>query len=339
MSRAVLVTGGAGFVGSHVCKALQNEGYLPVVFDNLSHGHRWAVRYGPLEIGDIHNTQRLSEAIERHRPIAVMHFASDIAVGESIADPGKYYRNNLMGTLSLLLAMREAGLSALVFSSSAAVYGNPLRLPLDEDHPLAPVSPYGATKQMCERMIADFAAAHGLNAVSLRYFNAAGADPDGELGEEHEPETHLIPLVLEVAAGFRAAVDIFGDGYPTHDGTCVRDYVHVADLAKAHVLALRKLDSRPGAVAYNLGTGSGNTVMEVVRTVRRVTLRDVPVRIAPRRIGDPAVLLAEGTRARADLGWVPQYTDLDQIVRHAWRWYRRMSRGFELTAVPNSKTA
>jgi UDP-arabinose 4-epimerase len=306
---------------------------MPVVFDNLSHGHRWAVRYGPLEIGDILNTQRLVEAIRRHRPIAAMHFASCIAVGESVADPAKYYRNNVAGTLSLLDAMREARLHKLVFSSSAAVYGNPLRLPLGEDHPQAPVSPYGATKHMCERMIDDFAAAHDFSAVSLRYFNAAGADPDGELGEEHEPETHLIPLVLEVAAGLRAAVEIYGDGYPTHDGPCVRDYVHVADLAAAHVLALHKLETGTGSLAYNLGTGSGNTVMEVVRAVRRVTGREVPVRVVPRRAGDPAVLLADGTRARSELGWSPQYTDLDDIVRHAWRWYRGVRRGFELRTV------
>jgi len=339
MSRAVLVTGGAGFVGSHVCKALQKEGYLPVAYDNLSHGHRWAVRYGPLEIGDILNTQRLVEALHRHRPIAIMHFASCIAVGESMSDPGKYYRNNITGTLSILEAMCDTGPRRLVFSSSAAVYGNPLRLPLDEDHPQAPVNPYGATKQACERMIADFAAAHDFRTVALRYFNAAGADPDGELGEEHQPETHLIPLVLEVAAGMRAAVDVFGDGYPTHDGTCVRDYVHVSDLATAHVLALRKLESGSGSIAYNLGTGSGNTVMEVVRTVRRVSGREVPVRIAPRRAGDPAVLLADGSRARDELGWSPRYTDLDEIVRHAWRWYRGVRRGFEMNALSGSKTA
>jgi len=339
MTRAVLVTGGAGFVGSHVCKALQREGYLPVVFDNLSHGHRWAVRYGPLEIGDILNTQRLVEVLWRHRPMAVMHFASCIAVGESMADPGKYYRNNVTGTLSLVEAMRETGTRKLVFSSSAAVYGNPLHLPLDEDHPQAPVSPYGASKQMCERIIADFGAAHEFSTVALRYFNAAGADPDGELGEEHEPETHLIPLVLEVAAGLRAAIDIYGDAYPTHDGTCVRDYVHVTDLAQAHVLALRKLDTGSGSLAYNLGTGSGNTVMEVIRTVRRVTGRDVPVRVAPRRPGDPAILLADGTRARKDLGWSPQYTDIDDIVRHAWRWYRGVRRGVELRSVRNTKLA
>jgi UDP-arabinose 4-epimerase len=333
MARAVLVTGGAGFVGSHVCKALHKEGYLPIVFDNLSHGHRWAVRYGPLEIGDILNTQRLVEALRRHRPTAVMHFASCISVGESVADPGKYYRNNVTGTLSLLEAMRETATRQLVFSSSAAVYGNPLRLPLDEEHPQAPVSPYGASKQMCERMISDFASAHEFSTAALRYFNAAGADPDGELGEEHEPETHLIPLVLEVAAGLRAAVDVFGDAYPTHDGTCVRDYVHVTDLAQAHVLALRKLDTGTGSLAFNLGTGNGNTVMEVVRTVRRVTGREVPVRMAPRRAGDPAVLLADGSRARTELGWAPQYTDLDDIVRHAWRWYRGVRRGFELRAV------
>lgn len=339
MTDAVLVTGGAGFVGSHVCKALQKQGYLPVVFDNLSHGHRWAVRYGPLEIGDILNTPRVVEVMRRHQPLAVMHFASCISVGESVADPGKYYRNNVAGTLSLLEAMREAGVRKLVFSSSAAVYGNPLRLPLDEDHPHAPVSPYGATKHACERMIDDFAAAHRFSAASLRYFNAAGADPDGELGEEHEPETHLIPLVLEVAAGLRAAVDVFGNGYPTHDGTCVRDYVHVTDLASAHVLALRKLDTGTGSIAYNLGTGCGNTVMEVVRAVRRVTGREVPVRTAPRRAGDPAILLADGTRARKELGWAPEYTDLDDIVRHAWRWYRGVRRGFEPRPMQTTKFA
>jgi UDP-arabinose 4-epimerase len=332
-AQAVLVTGGAGFVGSHTCKALRQQGFVPVVYDNLSHGHRAAVKWGPLEIGDIAERDRLAAVLRHYKPVALMHFASDIAVGESVADPGKYYRNNVAGTLSILEALRAHGPMRLVFSSSAAVYGNPQRLPLTEDHPQLPVNPYGATKYFCERMIRDFADAHHLGAIALRYFNAAGADPDGELGEEHEPETHLIPLILEAAAGERPAIDIFGDHYPTHDGTCVRDYVHVTDLASAHVLALRRLLERgPGATAYNLGTGTGNTVMEVVRAARRVTGRKIATRIDDPRSGDPAILLADGTRATKELGWRPVHTDIDEIVRHAWRWRQGVERRLAATA-------
>jgi len=318
--RTVLVTGGAGYVGSHACKALAQAGYLPVVYDNLSRGHAWAVKWGGLERGDLLNPVRLAAVIRKHRPFAVMHFAALAYVGESVDDPLRYYRNNVGGTIHLLEAMRDGGVDRLVFSSSGSVYGVPERVPIPEKHAQRPVNPYGHSKRLVEQMLSDCAATYGLRSVSLRYFNAAGADPEGEIGEAHDPETHLIPLVLEAAAGLRPRLTIHGTDYPTRDGTCMRDYVHVADLADAHVLALRYLASNRGAAAFNLGNGEGFTVREVIDTARRLTGRKIPLRAGPRRPGDPPALVANATSARRELGWKPCYPDLEAIIDTAWRW-------------------
>ncbi len=320
MAQTILVTGGAGYIGSHVCKALAKAGFRPVAYDNLIQGHRWAVRWGPLELGELSDGDRLDAVIAAHRPAAVMHFAAHIAAGESVDDPGKYYDNNVSGLLSLLAAMRRGGVDRLVFSSTAAVYGTPRYAPIDEGHPQEPINPYGASKMMAERVLADFAHAHGIRTAALRYFNAAGADPDGEIGEAHDPETHLIPIVLETAAGLRPEVVVFGDRYATADGTCVRDYVHVADLADAHVRALRWLADRTGAHAFNLGNGEGFSVRQVIEAARRVTSRPIRARVEAAREGDPATLVADASHARAVLGWRPRYHSLDTQLSHAWRW-------------------
>lgn len=320
----VLVTGGAGYIGSHACKALAKAGHLPITYDNLVHGHREAVRWGPLVEGDIADRERLDAAIAEFRPDAVMHFAAYAYVGESVTDPGKYYRNNVAGSLTLLEAMRDHRIDRLVFSSTCATYGVPQYTPIDEAHPQAPINPYGASKLAVERMIADFSAAHGLRAISLRYFNAAGADPEGEIGECHDPETHLIPLALAAALGRIPELAVFGDDYETEDGTCVRDYVHVSDLADAHVLALGALaDAAPGARACNLGNGNGYSVSQVISAVERLTGHSVPVRIGPRRAGDPARLVSASSCAANDLGWRPQLGEMDQIIASAWNWARR----------------
>src|SRR5258708_2631399 len=304
---AVVVTGGAGYIGSHVCKALAAAGYRPVTCDDLSTGHSWAVRWGPMERGDVADGRRLSAVLRLYRPVAIIHLAGRIIASESVADPAAYYASNLLATWTLLESMRSNAVDRIVFSSSAAVYGEPESTPMAEDHPQRPVSPYGASKLMVERILGDFAAAYGLRSASLRYFNAAGADPSGELGEAHPVETHLIPLVLEAATGRLPHVSICGTDYPTRDGTCLRDYVHVSDLASAHVLALRHLAEKPGAHAFNLGGGEGATVREVVETARRVTGRRIAVRLQPRRPGDPAALLADSTRARRPLGSPPAH--------------------------------
>ena len=320
----VLVTGGAGYIGSHACKALAKAGHVPVVYDNLVYGHREAVRWGPLVEGDIADRARLDAVIREYRPEAVMHFAAYAYVGESVADPGKYYRNNVAGSLALFEAMRDHGIGRLVFSSTCATYGLPQYTPMDERHPQRPINPYGASKLMVERMIGDFAGAHGLRAISLRYFNAAGADPDGEIGEDHSPETHLIPLALAAALGSIPQLTIFGEDYDTDDGTCVRDYVHVSDLADAHVLALAALDANePGLRAYNLGNGRGHSVREVVRSVERVTGGKVPLTVGPRRDGDPPRLVSAAALATSELGWTPQYSSIDQVVATAYAWMRR----------------
>lgn len=317
----VLVTGGAGFVGSHTCKALARSGYRSIVYDDLSNGLRGAVRWGPLEVGSIEDEGRLTEVMRRHQPVAVLHFAAFIEAGESVRAPDRFYRNNVAGTLTLLRAMRSVGLSQLVFSSTAAVYGNPDCSPIPENHPLRPVTPYGRSKLMVEQILADHDAAFGLRCTTLRYFNAAGADPDGELGENHSPETHLIPLVLQAAYGHRPDIAVFGTDYDTPDGTCVRDYVHVADLADAHVLGLRRLLGGGDSVVANLGTGQGFSVREVIDCVGRVTGRPITVRVAPRRPGDPARLVADATLARQILGWRPNHPSLDSQIRHAaTRW-------------------
>ncbi|GHC05697.1 UDP-glucose 4-epimerase GalE [Thermomonas carbonis] len=322
----VLVTGGAGYIGSHACKALASAGYVPVAYDNLVHGHRWSVKWGPLEQGDIADRTRLDDVLARYRPVAVMHFAAHAYVGESVTNPGKYYRNNVAGTLTLLEAMRDHAIDKLVFSSTCATYGVPQHLLLTEEHPQHPINPYGASKLMVERMLADFDAAHGLRSVCLRYFNAAGADPDGEIGECHDPETHLIPLVLDAASGKRADITVFGSDYDTPDGTCIRDYIHVGDLAGAHVLALQALEAGAASAAYNLGNGQGFSVRQVIDAAQRITGRAIPITIADRRAGDPPVLVGDATRIRDALGWSPRHADLDDMIASAWRWQQARER-------------
>jgi UDP-arabinose 4-epimerase len=320
----VLVTGGAGYVGSHVCLALSEAGSRPVVYDNFSRGHRWAVRFGPVEEGELADGRRLADAFARHRPVAVLHLAALTYVGESMAEPALYYRNNVAGTLTLLEAMRAAGVGPIVFSSTAAVYGTPRTMPIPETAPLDPVNPYGASKLMAERLLADFVRAYSFRAAALRYFNAAGADPKARIGEDHRPETHLVPLALDAAAGRRAAISVFGEDYPTADGTCVRDYIHVLDLAEAHVRTLSRLIAaeEPRFLAFNLGTGAGASVREVIDAAQRIVGRPIARERAPRRDGDPPVLVADPSRAMAELGWRPTRAGLDDQIGDAWRWHR-----------------
>jgi UDP-glucose 4-epimerase len=317
----VLVCGGAGYIGVHMVKRLADEGHRVTVFDNFSTGHRDAVQWGDLFEGDLLDIASLRRAVAGSRIDAVMHFAALSLVGESMRDPYAYYRNNVAGTLNLLEVMREASVSQLVFSSTAAVYGNTQVSSVDESQPLAPINPYGASKAMVERMLVDAVTAYGLRSVSLRYFNAAGADPSGEIGESHSPETHLVPNVLKAALN-GMPVRIFGDDYLTHDGTCVRDYVHVNDLAHAHLLALEHLSGNAGAHAFNLGNGTGFSVLEVVEAARRVTGMQIACKREPRRVGDPPILVASCEAAHHVLGWQPAYTDLGAIVETAWRWHR-----------------
>ena len=319
----ILVTGGAGYVGSHACKALATAGHTPVVYDNLSRGHREFARWGPLEVGDLGEAAKLDAVFARHRIDAVMHFAALAYVGESVEQPALYYRNNVGGTLELLEAMRRAGVGLMVFSSTCATYGVPERMPITEDLPQQPINPYGATKLMIERVLRDYEPAYGLRSVALRYFNAAGCDPDGEVGEDHEPETHLIPRVLMAADGMLPRIDVFGTDYPTPDGTCLRDYIHVADLADGHVRALDYLQRGGASSAINLGTGRAFSVREVIAAAGRVTGRRIPVHEGPRRAGDPPVLVADATRARTLLGFAPRYSEIEPIVETAWRWHKR----------------
>ncbi len=324
----VLVTGGAGYIGSHACKALQRAGARVVVYDNFVAGHRGAVRFGELVEGDIADVGAVRAAIARHGVSAVMHFAAFLDVGESVRDPARYYRNNVVGALGVLEAMAAERVSALVFSSTCATYGEPIETPIGETHPQRPINSYGETKLAIERALPHFERAYGIHAIALRYFNAAGADPDGEIGEDHAPEIHLIPRALEAAAG-GAPVEIFGDDYPTPDGTCLRDYVHVSDLADAHVLALETILETRKSGAYNLGTGRPHSVREVIHTVEQVTGRAVPHAIGPRRPGDPAVLYAAPHKAQQALHWTPKLATLDAIVRTAWQWHRAHPRGYE----------
>jgi len=320
----ILVTGGAGFIGSHACKALARAGHEPVVLDNLRTGHRWAARYGPFVHGDILETERLAATITEHGVTAVMHFAALAYVGESISRPDLYYRTNVAGTLSLLDAMRLAGVSRIVFSSSCATFGN-LDRPISERDAQNPINPYGASKLMAERLLQDYAAAFGIGSVALRYFNAAGSDPEGELGEVHDPETHLLPIALQVAAGARAHLAVFGTDYPTADGTCVRDYIHVCDLADAHAAALNVLEDGRFK-AFNLGNGNGFSVRQVIDRVSAVTGREVAWRAAPRRPGDPPSLVADAAVAHRELGWTPRYPSLDDMIAHAWAFMTSSAR-------------
>lgn len=319
----VLVTGGAGYVGSHACKALAAAGYVPVTYDDLSTGHADLVKWGPLEEGALADGEHLAGVIARIRPVAVLHFAARSLVGESVRDPAATYRVNVASTLTLLEVIRRFGIEVLVFSSSCATYGLPNRLPITEDTVQAPINPYGWSKLMVERLLADFGAAYGLQWACLRYFNAAGADEEAETGEDHRPETHLIPRALLAAAGEVAALELFGTDWPTPDGTCIRDYVHVSDLARWHVAALDHLLAGKGSVALNLGTGRGWSVRQVLDAVERVTGRPVPVRAVARRAGDPPVLVADPGRARALLGAKPRFADIEPIVDTAWRFLQR----------------
>lgn len=321
--RNVLVTGGAGYIGSHTCKALASAGFTPVAFDNLVHGHRWAVRWGPLVEADLADRGALERALREHDIGAVIHFAAYAYVGESMADPGKYFRNNVAHTLNLLDAMQSAGVAQIVFSSTCAIYGVPQQLPITEDHPQQPVNPYGESKRFVERVLHWHGVANGLRWLALRYFNAAGADPDGEIGEDHEPETHLIPLAIDVALGRRAELQVMGTDYATPDGTAVRDYVHVGDLADAHLKALRHLQAGGAPVALNLGTGRGHSVRDVVAMVEQTTGRSVTCREVGRRAGDPPELVAAPGRAREVLGWEARMSDLRHIVQTATRWHRQ----------------
>ncbi|SET81474.1 UDP-glucose 4-epimerase GalE [Oceanicella actignis] len=322
----ILVTGGAGYIGAHACKALRAAGHEPVALDDLRTGWREAVRFGPLIEADLNDLDATRAALAQARPDAVMHFAALSNVGESVRSPGLYWRNNVGGSLNLLEAMVETGVRAIVFSSTAATYGEPDVELIDEDQPQRPINPYGASKLAVERMLDDFEAAHGLRTAALRYFNVAGADPEAEIGERHQPETHLIPLVLDAAAGAREALSIFGRDYDTPDGTCVRDYVHVWDLIEAHLLALERLMGGARGIRLNLGVGRGHSVREVIEAAERVLGRRVPVRDAPRRPGDPSRLVCDGSRARAELGWEPRLSTLERMIADAWRW--RCSGGF-----------
>ncbi|MEW6424879.1 MAG: UDP-glucose 4-epimerase GalE [Bacillota bacterium] len=324
----VLVTGGAGYIGSHTVKELVKAGHRVTVLDNLSKGHRAAVRNAAFIQAGLTNKNFLTELLRAQKIEAVMHFAASSLVGESMQRPAVYYQNNVVNGLNLLEAMREAGVPYFVFSSTAAVYGEPVQTPITEDHPALPTNPYGATKLAVEEALAWYYRAYGLKYISLRYFNAAGADPDGDLGEDHDPETHLIPLVLKAALGQLPAVKVFGSDYPTPDGTCIRDYIHVTDLAAAHVLALEALAEGKKSAVYNLGSGNGYSVLEVIETAGRVTGSRLPKIFTARRPGDPAVLVASSEKIRRELGWKPRYGDLPTIIETAWRWHRHHPRGY-----------
>jgi len=326
---AVLVAGGAGYIGSYMCKLLADKGYLPVVLDDFSMGHRQATRWGVVVEARIADQDALETLFARYPIAAVMHFAAFAYVGESVTRPDKYYENNVAQTIGLLgFLARRCTVPPFIFSSTCATYGEPESIPIAEDHPQRPINPYGRSKRMVEQILDDFSMAHGLRSVVLRYFNAAGADPEGQVGEDHRPETHLIPLVLQTALGRRASVDVYGDDYPTADGTCVRDYIHIHDLAQAHLLALEKLRDGFAGGSYNLGNGNGYSVLDVIETARRVTGKPIAVNRCPRRQGDPAALVGASEKAVAQLGWQQRFNDLEQIIATAWRWHRTHPDGY-----------
>jgi len=327
MPRYILVTGGAGFIGSHICKALSRAGMTPVTYDNLSTGHADSVRWGPLIRGELADAAMLRRTLAEFSPDCVIHCGANAYVGESVDMPRKYYRNNVVGSLTLLEACLDQDIDRIVFSSSCATYGVPDSLPIREESPRLPVNPYGRTKLIFEMALEDFAAAYGIRFAALRYFNAAGADPDGELAERHDPETHLIPRALLAAAGRLERLDIFGTDYATEDGTCVRDYIHVSDLAQAHLAAVNHLMADGGSLSVNLGSGRGTSVREILEAIHRASGREVPVRYRSRRIGDPPILFANTARAKAELGFVPVFSDIDTIIRTAGPTF-----GLEMTA-------
>ena len=319
----ILITGGAGYIGSHVGALLDERGYTVLTYDNLSKGHRDAVLQGDLVVGDLADTALLDKTIQDFSPDAVMHFAAFIEVGESVREPLKYYNNNAANSINLLSSMEKFGVRRLIFSSTAAVYGNPERSLITEDSPMKPINPYGQAKTFVEKVLQDASAAKGLRYVALRYFNAAGADPRGRIGERHDPESHLIPLILKTAAGRRKSIEIYGTDYPTYDGTCIRDFIHVMDLADAHLLALQYLLEDGGSDVFNCGYGHGYSVREVIETARTVTGITIPAIHAERRPGDPAVLVADSMKLKKKLKWMPRYDDLEYIIRTAWEWERK----------------
>ena len=328
----ILVTGGAGYIGAHCCKELASRGHHPITLDNLVYGHRRAVRWGPFYEGDLADRKMLDTIFEKERIEAVMHFAAFAYVGESMSEPQKYYGNNLRNTIGLLDVMLAHRVKHFIFSSTCATYGDPQYVPIDEEHPRLPISPYGKSKYMIEEILADYSDAYGLQFISLRYFNAAGADPEGEIGEDHTPETHLIPLVLDVAAGRSSAVQVFGADYETEDGTCVRDYIHVSDLAAAHVLALEYLLQSSPSDFINLGSGTGFTVLQVIEAAESITGRKIRTTAAQRRPGDPPVLLASNDKACRILGWKPRSSHLEEIIQTAWNWHKDLDRPVDETA-------
>jgi len=321
--KTIFVTGGAGYVGSHCCKEFAAQGWNVVVYDNLSRGWRDLARWGELVEGDILDRDALQSALTAAKPDVLAHFAALTYVGESVEDPALYYRNNTLGTFNILESMRAVGVDKMIFSSTAATYGVPHQVPMPEDHPQQPINPYGWSKLMVERMMDDYARAYGLRFASLRYFNAAGASPDGEIGERHEPETHVIPLAAKGALSSDYAFTIFGDDFDTRDGTCVRDYIHVCDLGRAHAAAAKYLMDGGAAEFFNLGTGEGTTVKEIADAIEKVSGRPLPRKIGPRRAGDPAVLVASNAKAKAKLGWEPTQSSVDEIVQSAWNWAQK----------------
>ena len=324
----VLVTGGAGYVGSHAARLLASQGHEIWVYDNLVFGHGAAVAPGRLIVGDLLDRGKVEEVLRAKRIDAVMHFAAFAYVGESVTDPAKYYHNNVIGTISLMEAMRAVSVSRIVFSSTCATYGEPEHVPIRENQPQRPINPYGFTKLVIEHALADYAHAYGWGYAALRYFNASGASADGDLGEDHDPETHLIPLVLQVTLGQREHIVVFGDKHPTPDGTCIRDYIHVDDLATAHLAALERLD-RGVELKLNLGTGRGSSVNEVIDACRKVTGLPIAARVAGPRAGDPPALVADASQARRELGWEPRYTEISSIIETAWRWHRAHPHGYD----------
>lgn len=320
-ARHVLVTGGAGYIGSHTCKALACAGYIPVCFDNLAYGHRWAVKWGPFENGDINDRSRVDEVLRQYNPAAIIHFAGCTSANESLSHPAKYYSNNINGTLTLLDAMRAYARIPMIFSSTCAIYGIPLQTPIAENHPQQPITPYGFSKYIIEKLLANSSSPYDFPFMALRYFNASGADLDGEIGEAHDPETHLIPLAIEAALGKRPCLEIYGTDYPTEDGTAIRDYVHVSDLAEIHVKALRYILDGQASQILNVGSGKGYSVRQVIQAIERISGASLNIREAARRLGDPPVLVADTQRCKDLLEWTPKYSSLQQIIENAWSWH------------------
>ncbi len=324
----ILIAGGAGYIGSHINKLLNERGYRTVVFDSLVYGHREFVKWGEFVLGDLSDIEQIRLAFKEYPVKAVMYFAAFAYVGESVEDPQKYYINNVANTLNILKVMKEFNVTSFIFSSTCATYGNPVEVPITEDHPQNPINPYGQSKLMVEKILSDYSAAYGLKNVALRYFNAAGADPGQEVGEWHDPETHLIPLVLDAAIGRRENIKVFGTDYDTPDKTCIRDYIHVTDLADAHILALEYLLNGGKSDVFNLGNGNGFSVKDVIETAREVTGREIVEIASPRRAGDPAVLVGSARKTNEVLGWQPKYSELRKIIETAWDWHQKLNRGF-----------